>query len=293
MPADTARRFVKVHWRSLLLLGSIAFALSLAAPGKSTRVSYGTGLNVTVPATEAELLKAVEEVIGDGKIEGTKEYNKDEYVSGAQAEESTTAFPKWTGPGQVFYKVRKNALDPRNFKDSGDSGILAVRYIVQHGNEQQTNLQIDAIFVDDFHHHSHLSNGSVESAEYGAIQDYLAKAKQQKLQTAEAEQRRSRDLAAKEAERKRRQAQLEVTLAQAPGETLEQHIRKLQHEVERVVRSPGAQLKSAPFHSATSLQSLPPGSQVVILISTRYWYGVETEEGQHGWIHHSQLEELP
>jgi SH3-like domain-containing protein len=52
-------------------------------------------------------------------------------------------------------------------------------------------------------------------------------------------------------------------------------------------------LKSAPFQSATSLLSLPAGTHVAILISTPYWYGVETENGQHGWIHRSQLEPLP
>jgi hypothetical protein len=41
------------------------------------------------------------------------------------------------------------------------------------------------------------------------------------------------------------------------------------------------------------LKSLPAGSDVVILIVTSYWYGVETEEGEHGWIHRSQLEPLP
>jgi hypothetical protein len=248
---------------------------------------------VSVPATEQQLLAAVRDVIADGMIQGTKEYNKDEYISGAEEIDSTSVFPKWTGPGQAFYKVRKNALDPRNFKDSGDSGTLAVRYVVQHADDQHTVLQIDAIFVDDFHHRAHSSNGSVESAEYHEIQDRLAKAELEKHQAAESEKHRQRDLAAKELERKRKEAQLELAMAQAPGETLEQHVRKLRREVERLVRSPGAQLRSAPFHGASSLKSLPAGSQLVILISTPYWYGVETEDGQHGWVHRSQLEELP
>jgi len=37
----------------------------------------------------------------------------------------------WTEGGKVFYKVRQQALDPRNFKDSGDVGTLAVRYVLQ------------------------------------------------------------------------------------------------------------------------------------------------------------------
>jgi hypothetical protein len=286
--------FARVAICTFLLVVTLSvFTHPLHARGKFNQESYGGGLNVSMPATEQELLQAVQDVVSNGKIEGTKEYNKDEYVSGAEQEESTAVFPKWAGPGEAFYKVRKNALDPRNFKDSGDSGTLAVRYVVQQGDARHTTLQIDAIFVDDFHHRAHLSNGSVESAEYGEVQDHLAKAKLLKQHTAEAEQRRQKEAAAKEAEKKRKQEQLELLLAQAPGETLEQHVNKLRHEAERLVGNSGAQLKSAPFHSATSLRSLSAGSDVVILIETRYWYGVETEDGEHGWIRRTQLEELP
>ena len=59
------------------------------------------------------------------------------------------------------------------------------------------------------------------------------------------------------------------------------------------MKASGAQLRSAPFHSATTLKSLTAGSHVLILVSTPYWLGVETEGGEHGWIHHSQLETLP
>ena len=42
----------------------------------------------------------------------------------------------------------------------------------------------------------------------------------------------------------------------------------------------GAPLKSAPFHTASTLKSLEPGTEVLILISTPYWYGVETHDGR-------------
>jgi hypothetical protein len=41
------------------------------------------------------------------------------------------------------------------------------------------------------------------------------------------------------------------------------------------------------------LKSLDAGAEVVIIIVTPYWSGVETEDGQHGWVHHEQLEPLP
>ncbi|MGB9256077.1 MAG: hypothetical protein WCC25_14655, partial [Candidatus Korobacteraceae bacterium] len=59
------------------------------------------------------------------------------------------------------------------------------------------------------------------------------------------------------------------------------------------VREQGAQLKSAPFHSAAILESVPAQSEVLIVVVSPYWYGVETDDGHRGWIHHSQLEPLP
>ena len=275
-----------------ILLRFATLPLPVHARGKSTE-SYGMGLSVSVPASERDVLQAVGDVAADGIIQGSKEYNKDEYVGGADAVDSTPVFPKWTGPGQAFYKVRKNALDPRNFKDGGDSGTLAVRYVVQPGDDKSTILKIDAVFVDDFHRKPHLSNGSVEAAEYAAIQDHLAAMQLQKQHAAKEEQIRQQELAAKELESKRKQQQLELSVAQAPGESLEQHVRNLRRDAERLVKTPGGTLRSAPFHSATSLKSLPAGTEVVILISTPYWFGVETEDGQHGWLHRSELELLP
>jgi Bacterial SH3 domain len=287
---------MKTKLRLLYLLVGLILVLfaprQLFARGKSAQ-SYGMGLNVSVPAPERELLQAVQDVVADGIIQGSKEYNKDEYVGGAEAADSTEVFPKWTGPGQAFYKVRKNALDPRNFKDSGDSGTLAVRYVVQKADDKNTVLKIDAIFVDDFHRRAHLSNGSVEAAEYAAIQDHIAAMHLQKQHAAEEEQRQQQELAAKELERKQQQQQLELLVAQSPGESLEQHVRNLRRDVERSVKSPGGKLRSAPFRSASSLTSLPPGTVVIVLVSTPYWYGVETEDGQHGWLHRSELELLP
>ena len=287
---------MKPRMRLLYLTSLVALVLfapnPLHARGKSTE-SYGMGLNVSVPASERDVLQAVQDVAADGIIQGSKEYNKDEYVGGADAADSTSVFPKWTGSGKVFYKVRQNALDPRNFKDGGDSGTLAVRYVVQPGDDKSTILKIDAIFVDDFHRRPHLSNGSVGAAEYAAIQDHLAAMQLQKQQATQDEQRHQQELAARELESKRKQQQLEQAVAQAPGESLEQHVRNLRHDAERLVKSPGGELRSAPYRSASSLKALSSATVVVILVSTPYWYGVETEDGQHGWIHRSELEPLP
>jgi hypothetical protein len=89
----------------------------------------------------------------------------------------------------------------------------------------------------------------------------------------------------------------DAALASVPpavsGQTLEERVKGLRKEVERRVKSPGAALRSAPFHTASALTTLSTGTEVLILVSTPYWYGVETHEGQHGWIMRDELEDVP
>jgi hypothetical protein len=317
---------------------------------------YGAGLIVNIPFSEAEVEQVVEEVIQNGIIRGTKEYNKDEYISGANPVTSTKVFPESVESGKVYYKVRLAALDPRNFKDSSDVGTLAVRYVVQAQGDKNTVLRIDARFVEDFRRVSHASNGSVEGAEYKNIHDQLDSIELMKAQTAEALKEKESQAARKQASalggapakgqnvaavsaaddpsnysssnasspngapsnlvsspstsNLANSAPLSSTNSAAPGnalseapsatgaataptQTLEQHVQDLRRQVQRLVKSPGAALKSAPFHTATTLQSLPTGTEVLIVVSTTYWLGVETHEGQHGWILRDELELLP
>jgi hypothetical protein len=343
---------------TFVLLTSVAPFLQAREKDK---LSYGEGLIVNVPFTEAEVEQVVQDVAQNGIIRGTKEYNKDEYVAGAKAADSTHAFPPWTGGGKVLYKVRLLALDPRNFKDGGDVGTLAVRYVLQPQGDKNTVLRIDAVFVEDFRHTVHASNGSVEGSEYKDIKDHLDSIELMKQQTIEAE----KELQSQRS-KKQPQAMNESTSAAAPpavpavapppapapaevastraapagvandgptseprtsnptpppnsalqsaavssvsgqsvssqsvsgevasGVSLEQHVQDLRRQIERLVKSPGAPLKSAPFHTASTLSALTTGTEVLILISTPYWYGVETRDGQHGWVFRDSLESLP
>lgn len=350
----------------------IVFCLASVTPLLQARdkdkLAYGEGLIVNVPFPEAEVEQAVQDVAQNGIIRGTKEYNKDEYVAGAKEVDATKVFPKWTEGGKVFYKVRLQALDPRNFKDSGDLGTLAVRYVLQPQGEKNTVLRINAVFVEDFRKTVHASNGSVEGSEYKDVRDHLDAAELIKQQTVESEQERqlllkkkaqggggepvgmstsapattvatapppSRDAApvsaspapatmasnggtgrdagtASQALRVQLAGQIgtsqdvpspapsgQATQGQAApdqaisAQTLEQHVQDLRRQVERLVKSPGAPLKSAPFHTASTLSPLTTGTEVLILISTPYWYGVETRDGQHGWIFRDSVETLP
>jgi len=337
-------------WKTGLGLLLLFAAIQLPARDKDN-LQYGAGLIVNVPFSESEVTQVVQDVIQDGIIRGTKEYNKDQYVMGATAVSTTRVFSEKVENGKVFYKIRLKALDPRNFKDSGDSGTLAVRYIVQPQGTDHTILRIDARFVEDFRRTSHPSNGSVENAEYKDIHDRLDSIELMKSETAEAEKEkqaaREKMAASRQEAASAAQAPVAATTvaevtpaptvptpappaassatepasasiastssstsapasALAPAsastaaastddssQTLEEHVKDLRRQVQRLVKAPGAPLKSAPFHTASTLQSLAPGTEILIVVSTPYWYGVETHDGQHGWMLRDDLEQLP
>lgn len=298
-------------WKPILaiILTVALFAALPALAREKDAVQYGMGLIVNVPYPENEVAQVVQDVVQNGIIRGTKEYNKDEYVSGATTVASTRVFPEWTEGGKVFYKVRFRAIDPRNFKDSGDVGTLAVRYVIQPQGDKNTVLRIDARFVEDFRHTSHASNGSVEGAEYKDIHDRLETLGVMKTQTAEAEKEKAgapqtpTDIKAEAAPMGASPMAMDNPppmassssnkAVEASPKSLPEHIRELRQQVERRVKAPGAPLKTAPFHTATVLQSLPTGTEILIVISTSYWYGVETHDGQHGWMLRDDLELLP
>lgn len=345
--------------QSLLLCLLVAAVVVPSHGREKDALPYGEGLIVNIPLPESEVAQVVKDASQNIIIRGRKEYNKDEYVAGAIAVLSTPVFPKWAEMGKVFYRVRKEALDPRNFKDSGDVGTLAMRYVVNPQGDRNTVLGIYAIFVEDFRRIAHLSNVSGESAEYYTdVQDRLASINLVKKETEEALGTKrehfakemsstdsavssSNDMSSSDVSSSKdkdldkdkdkeilstppstviasdstnaRNPSVQKMAAQAmpaaaspstamppvpskyeeSGETLEQRVAGLRRQVERLVMKPGAPPKSAPFHTASTLKSLEPGAEVLILISTMYWYGVETRDGEHGWIRRDQLEQLP
>jgi hypothetical protein len=297
------------------LAAAFLLPLLLVLPAQSREkevLQYGAGLIVNIPSPEPDVEKAVEEVVQNTIIRGTKEYNKDEFVSGAVEAKSTPVFPAWTEGGKVFYKVRLQALNPLNFKNSNDVGTLAVRYVVQPQGDKHTVLRIDAVFVEEFRRVVHPSNGSVETSEYKDIQEKIQAVDLLKKETAQALETKQE----REAKQKLGMGSDTTVLGTPPPSAgtdsnpsefsssrsdqpppepelpLEQHVTNLRHQVERLVKQPGAALKSAPFRTASTLKSLDPGVEIMILISTKYWYGVETHEGQHGWLRRDQVEEL-
>jgi len=312
----------------LILLIAIPLLAIPPFTREKNSAQYGVGLIINIPSPVDEVNEAVADVVGNGIIRGTKEYNKDEYISGAVAATSTPVFPTWKEPGKVFYKVRRAALNPWNFKDSADAGTIAVRYVVQPQGEKNSILRIDALYVEDFRHTVHQSNGSVETSEYKDIQDHLAQMELVKKETEEAVKAKQEHIAQKDFDLSSNTELLSTpsawslaesssradntgsagqtpfgkssvasatasVLAEDPNETPEQRATRLRREVERIVKKPGAPLKSAPFHTATTVKTLDPGTEVLVVILTPYWLGVETHEGEHGWIRRDELEQAP
>jgi hypothetical protein len=281
--------------RAIVPLLWLAFAVvPLGGREHKKKEEFGLSYSTEIAAPESEVLEAVEAVVDDGIIQGSFEYNKDKYIGQATAATSSPLFPQSNGPGKVFYKVRTKVLSPANFKETADEGTLAVRYVVENRDSSRTILRIDAVFVEDFRRTVHVSNGSVESAEYKDIQDHIDALELQKTEAQQGEKQRQEDLARQALERKREADEnTALAAAQTSVQDLEQHVQDLRRQAERVIKAPGAQLKSAPFHTASNFESLAAGVEVVIVVATPYWYGVETESGQHGWIHRDQLEPLP
>lgn len=295
---------------------AVLLATPHATAREKDRAGYGAGLIVNVPFPENEVTQVVQDVVQNGIIRGTKEYNKDQYMTGAEAAPSSRIFPEWTEGGKVFYKVRFKAIDPRNFKDGGDVGTVAVRYVVKAQDDGHTVLRIDARYVEDFRHISHPSDGSVEGAEYKDIHDRLDQIQLMKSEAADAARNKPAEAtkikspapapaphptdqqgAAESSSVPAPVAEQPVppvpAMASATPVSLEQQIHDLRRQVQRIVKAPGAPLKSAPFHTAANLQLLPTGTEVLIVISTPYWLGVETHDGQHGWMLRDDLELIP
>jgi hypothetical protein len=294
-----ARNDRPVSGRNLALAILSIFWLALAvAPlagrGHKKREDYGLSFSMEIEAPESEVLEALAAVVDNGIIQGSFEYNKDKYIEHATSATSSPLFPAWKDPGTVFYKVRTKVLAPANFQETRDEGTLAVRYVVQSRDPGKTILRIDAVFAEDFRRTVHPSNGTVESAEYKDIQDHVDALELQKTQARAGEKQRQEELAKQALERKSEQDEaVALSAAQTSVQSLEKHVEDLRRQAERVIKAPGAQLKSAPFHTASNLKSLDAGTEVVIVVTTPYWYGVETEDGQHGWIHREQLEPMP
>lgn len=254
----------------------------------------GAGLVRELSASYDDALQVLQEILHDQTIRGTYMFDRDKTLNEAIMVESTPLFERWDGPGKVFYKVRTEVVAPRHFLDSADIGTVAVRYVLTSVSPERTRLRIDATFVEKAHRAAHASDGTVESSEYKAIEERLQAVQSAQQEAADAQRHReSIELAQQSLLRQREDESSRLATAQSSAQDLEHRVDALRHEVERRVKAPGARLKAAPFLSAANIAELAAYTEVVIVIVTPHWLGVETPQSQRGWLPVDQLEPLP
>jgi hypothetical protein len=275
----------------MLTLAMVVVAAARSPQGKSTGYA---GLGFELNGSEADVVEVVKAVADDAIIHGTYVYENDKILKGAKAAQSSDYFGAWTGPGRAFYKVLNGAVAPRHFKDSNDAGAIWIRYVVRGHGESQTYLRIDALFIENASRKASISDGTVESSEFKEIQDRLRQIQAQERETAELIRKRQEEDEQKAAMLRQSQDETAaIDSAESNVKDLEARLHALRQQVEVRVVSEGTELKSAPFRSAAKMQSLRAASELVILIVTPSWYGVETPDGHRGWLLREQVEALP
>lgn len=279
--------------RTPLLLFSMSFGLfPFLLTAKDPVVS--AGLVREFSASPERVRQAVLDVVHDRTIHGTLVFDKEPVLTGAEVVDSTPLFSAWEGAGEVYFKIRKETIAPRHFLESADIGTIAVRYVVLPVEGERTRIRIDAVYVEASHHVIHISDGNVEKMEMKEIKDRIEAAEQAAQEASEAKRRKdSAEIVHQTYIRQREDEATRLNSAEFTEKQLSQQIDVLRHQLERRVKSPGADLKAAPFQSAATLKSISANSEVVLLIITPHWIGVETSEGQRGWIQEDKLEPLP
>src|ERR1700688_3477634 len=161
-----------LHLRHRPLSGLLmAAAILLSAPSSfSNKVAAAPEFTIELPSPETDVIAVVQTVVDDHVIHGTYVYEREKILNEAVAETSSAYFGPWKDQGHVFYKVRRDALAPRNFKDSSDIGVITVRYVVHAASASTTRLMIAAVFVEDGTHRVHVSDSTVETSEFAEIQ---------------------------------------------------------------------------------------------------------------------------
>jgi len=88
----------------------------------------------------------VQEVVQNGVIRGTKEYNKDQFVGGAIAADSSNVVSR-RGPEREGFSTKcvctQSTRATSKTAGRGDSGGA---YVIQPQGEKNTVLRIDALF---------------------------------------------------------------------------------------------------------------------------------------------------
>ena len=111
------------------LAEAAAFAAALCLSFPASLCLASAASNLTTPGIVREfssplsdVRQAVLAVQRDHIIHGTLVFDKEPILNGAEAVNVTPMFDPWKGEGEVYYKIRKNAVAPRHFLETGDQG---------------------------------------------------------------------------------------------------------------------------------------------------------------------------
>ena len=286
---EAAKRVAFVGW---LLLFTILLAGCTRAG--ATERDGGIGFSADLEGKEADVREAVEAVVNDAVIHGTHVYDKEQTLTGAEAQEKSKILGDWKEPGKIYFKVFYNALAPRNFKGSEDQGTITVRYVLQEIAMERFRIRIYAVFVENEHRTVHPSEGVVESSEFKEITERLKAIQLQTQKNVESKARIDAQIAVKQELLRRRQEEAtRLSSAESSAQDLVERVQELRHKVEMRVAASGAHVKSAPFAAAATIQILNPSTDVAVMVVSPYWLGIETSDGHRGWIRKEELVALP
>lgn len=243
---------------------------------------------------EADVLKAVDLIAHDSVVYGTYSYEKEKQLKGAQPATSVKIFGDTPPDVSVFFKILENVLAPRHFKETADLGTIYLRYLVQSTGSGTTAVHIDAIYVEKNRRRQHTSDGTVEESEFQAIKDRLEKMQSDAKAIDEMGKHTATASAPPRSDDSSRAIPVDpAETALSSADALEKRVADLKNRVELRTTSGGAALKAAPYRTAATLQPLPAQTELLVVVLTKYWYGVETVDGHKGWVHRSQVEALP
>jgi hypothetical protein len=283
------------EWSSYCAILAAFFVFSDLSPAAAAQKELPTaGLAREFSGSLDEVRLAVINVQKDHIIHGSKVFDREPILTGAEPVDFSPLFEPWHGPGEVYYKIRPQAIAPRHFLETADLGTIGVRYVVIPVTADRIRVKVDAVYVENAHKTVHASDGTVEKEEIKEIKESLEAMQQAAMDAADARRRQqSAELVRQSYARQRDDESTRLKSLQEDEQSLQQEVTTLRHELERRVKAPGADLKAAPFQSAATLKPLTAFTEVVVLIVTPHWFGVETPEGQRGWLPMEQLEPLP
>jgi hypothetical protein len=275
------------------LVGAGLLVLLLAASSTARKHNNAADtFSIDIDASYNTVVNVVREVANDGVIRGTFEYRDTQDLPGAESARSSRFFRPWNGPGEVFFKVRSKALSPAHFVASNDMGTVVVRYVVRELGASSTRLFIDAVFVEDSGHRNHPSDGSVETSEFGYIQQRLKAPLEVQPQTAQQQDapRPEGQSRTDELQHALSEEAAKLSAAQANLQALETRAQELRVTTTALVTTDHTELKISPYVQSHTIKTLAKGEEVTILAKSPYWDRVRDAAGQEGWIYHLLLE---